>query len=226
MVFLAVVFYGICEAESPSDLRREIKSFRGRVRVYGDDIIVPTDKVNSVLAALELFGFKVNVHKSFWTGRFRESCGGDFYEGTDVTPVKLRRLFPTTHTAHEEVLSLVEFRNHMYHRGLWKTAYWLDSRINPVLHGHYPYVESTSQLAGRHSFLGYEKPDRFDRNLQKPLVKGYYVVPKPPSDKLDGWPALLKFFLKRGEDPLPKGHLQSQGRPRTFSTKFGWLPPY
>jgi hypothetical protein len=225
-VFLAVVFFGICKEEAPHRLRKEIDSYRDRVRVYGDDIIVPVDMVDSVVASLELFGFKVNANKSFWTGKFRESCGGDFYSGYDVTPVKLKKLFPSQHTDATEVISITEFRNHLYHRGLWKTAYWLDSRIDHVLHGHYPFVESTSQVIGRQSFLGLEDPKRTDRNLHVPLVKGYTLVSDPPKDSLDDWPALLKFFLKQGSDPLPKKHLERQGRPRVVSTKLGWMPPF
>ena len=226
MVFLAVIFYGICESEDATDLRREIQSYVGRVRVYGDDIIVPVDKVDCVIGALESFGFKVNTDKSFWTGMFRESCGGDYYGGLDVTPTKLKRLFPSSHADAEEVLSLVAFRNHIYNRGLWNTAYWLDSRIEPVLHGYYPYVESTSRLLGRESFLGVEASKRTHRDLQTPLSKGYFAVAKPPVDELDGWPALLKFFLKQGSDPLPREHLKRQGRPRAVSTKLGWMPPF
>lgn len=226
MVFLAVIFYGLCESEAATDLRREIQSYQGRVRVYGDDIIVPTDKVDRVIGALELFGFKVNTNKSFWTGKFRESCGGDYYGGLDVTPTKLKRLFPSSHTETEEVMSLVAFRNHLYKRGLWNTAYWLDSRISPLLHGYYPYVESTSQVIGRESFLGIEPSKRLHNSLHVPLVKGYRATMRPPVDKLDGWPALLKYFLKQGEDPLPKEHLQRQGRPRAVSTKLGWTPPF
>jgi nitrogen fixation-related uncharacterized protein len=59
--------------------------------VYGDDIICDsrvTPIVNDILRAL---GFSVNVEKSF-AGRspFRESCGGFFYNGSDVTPLLYR----------------------------------------------------------------------------------------------------------------------------------------
>jgi hypothetical protein len=226
MIFLAVVFLGMCEEESPADLRREILSYKGRVRVYGDDIIVPVDKVNGVIAALELFGFKVNASKSFWTGRFRESCGGDYYAGVDVTPVRLKHVVLPSHAASSEVFSLVEFRNHLYQRGMWKTAYWLDSQIAPALWGYYPYVESTSQIVGRHSFLGIEPVERIDKYTHNGLVKGWRSVPKPPVDELDDWPALLKFFLKTGNDPLNKDHLKRQGRDRAAGTKLGWQPPY
>lgn len=57
-----------------------------QVFVYGDDIVVPTGKADDVVEALEAFGFRVNTDKSFIGGRFFESCGKHFFDGTDVTP--------------------------------------------------------------------------------------------------------------------------------------------
>jgi len=54
--------------------------------VYGDDIIVPTECYSPLKNLLEFFGFSLNMEKSFNTGKFRESCGGDYYEGTDIRP--------------------------------------------------------------------------------------------------------------------------------------------
>lgn len=54
--------------------------------VFGDDIIVPTSVSRSALAALSFFGFTPNERKTFTSGRFRESCGGDFFDGLDVRP--------------------------------------------------------------------------------------------------------------------------------------------
>lgn len=59
---------------------------RGRVSVYGDDIICPTAAVPTVIAILEWFGFQVNLDKSHYTGEFRESCGGHYLSGRDITP--------------------------------------------------------------------------------------------------------------------------------------------
>lgn len=60
------------------------------VYVYGDDIIVPTDYAQDVISALTYFGFSINKDKSFVDGRFRESCGGDYFEGVDVRPFFLK----------------------------------------------------------------------------------------------------------------------------------------
>lgn len=55
-----------------------------RVSVFGDDIILPTAAVRGLLACLPFFGFQVNGRKTFFEGPFRESCGGDYFNGLDV----------------------------------------------------------------------------------------------------------------------------------------------
>jgi hypothetical protein len=70
---------------------RQTADWFGRtVSVFGDDIICPTDCAKDVISALEFFGFKLNKEKSFYNGKFRESCGGDFFEGKDVRPHYLK----------------------------------------------------------------------------------------------------------------------------------------
>lgn len=69
--------------------------YQASISVYGDDIICPADRALEVMAILVEAGFKVNSTKSFWSGPFRESCGGHFWNGVDVTPFYLRR-HPTT----------------------------------------------------------------------------------------------------------------------------------
>lgn len=60
--------------------------------VYGDDIIIPTDASRNAIAALRWAGFEVNSEKSFVSGPFRESCGGDYFRGVDVRPFYLKEL--------------------------------------------------------------------------------------------------------------------------------------
>lgn len=64
---------------------------RGRISVYGDDIIVPVAISRTVIAVLAWAGFKTNNDKTFVKGPFRESCGYHGYGGHDVTPFYLRR---------------------------------------------------------------------------------------------------------------------------------------
>lgn len=58
--------------------------------IYGDDIIVPSEMYGALTSALAYLGFQPNHEKSFSDGPFRESCGGHFYNGADVTPFYIR----------------------------------------------------------------------------------------------------------------------------------------
>lgn len=48
--------------------------------VYGDDIIISKDCAPRLLVLLKEMGLVVNVDKTFITGPFRESCGGNFHD--------------------------------------------------------------------------------------------------------------------------------------------------
>lgn len=60
--------------------------------VFGDDIVVRKDCFDIVCHMLQLLRFFVNDDKSFNVGHFRESCGGDFWQGRDVRGVYLKKL--------------------------------------------------------------------------------------------------------------------------------------
>lgn len=60
--------------------------------VFGDDIIFPAHLSQEVNAVLKFLGMTVNEAKSFVSGPFRESCGGDFFNGVDVRPFHLKEL--------------------------------------------------------------------------------------------------------------------------------------
>ena len=226
MVFLTIVFLGLeKELNTRFTKRSDILRFLGEVRIYGDDIIVPTDSVHSVVHALGHFGAQVGMSKSFWIGKFRESCGKEYYDGYDVSVVKCRRKFPSTRKHAPEVISLVSLRNQLYKAGYWGTTKWIDSLLERILKW-YPYVEESSSVLGRYSFLGYETQRECEK-LHRPLVKGYVVSSALPSDPLDGRGALLKCLLKRGNEPVADSkHLERAGRPRRVDIKPRWAPPY
>lgn len=67
-----------------------------RYRVYGDDIVVEQEYAKAVMERLQKNGFIPNYSKSFFTSNspyFRESCGGEFLDGRDVTPIRIPRRF-------------------------------------------------------------------------------------------------------------------------------------
>jgi len=237
MVFLTAVFLGIEEMQGHLLTRKEILSYVGKVRVYGDDIIIPIGSVPYVSSVLARLGFKINTSKSFWTGKFRESCGGDYYDGTDVTPVRLRHMLPSSRSDIEELQSLVAFRNLLYWRGLWNTTSWLDNKIRSRnLLRHFPIVQSTAPCLGRQSVLPYEA-ERIDDYLHAPRVRAWVVKSTIPASEASGVGSLIKCLLSlvRREpddlsvifpDTVDNRHLQFAGRPSAVDIKLKWSAPF
>lgn len=64
------------------------------VFAFGDDIIVPDESCKNVIAVLQYFGMTTNERKTFISGPFRESCGGDYFRGVNVRPYFLKE-FPS-----------------------------------------------------------------------------------------------------------------------------------
>jgi hypothetical protein len=243
MVFLTLIFLGIEKALNTQTSPALVKRMRGKVRVYGDDIIVPVEFVPAVIDSLELFGAKVNRRKSFWNGKFRESCGKEYYDGQDVSIVKVRQVLPTNRRHVEGVIATVALRNLLYQEGYWTTCLWLDEKIRKVLK-YYPVVDPSSPLLGRESVLPGARlfqDRRYSHSLHRPEVKGWQVSTKLPLDTLEGSGALLKCFLmSRGredvyDDPrfayrlshlfasnVNEDHLRRAGRPRSVDIRLGW----
>jgi len=226
LVFSTVCFMGIARALNRSVTPELIDEFRTKVRVYGDDIVVPVRFVHEVVRELEAFGFLVNKNKSFWTGKFRESCGKEFYDGSDVSIARVRRDLPTQLQHVEEIISTVSLRNQLYMLGLWRTAGWLDERLEGILR-FFPVVAEESPVLGRTSVSFDYQIDRLHQSLHAPLVKGYVVNTKIPDSVLEGVGALTKVLLYQGEEPFADSdHLRRAGRPDAVSIKLGWRSPF
>lgn len=227
LVFCTVVFLGIEEHLNRTLTDKDFKSFIGQVRVYGDDIIVPVEFARSVSASLKLFGFEVSPNKSFMNGLFRESCGQDCYAGESVNIVRLRQPLPTKRRQTESIIATVSFRNQLYKAGYWATVRELDALIERLI--PFPAVNDGAVTLGKVSFLGYES-QRWDSNLQRPLVRAAVPIYKKRKSPLDGERALTKwFFFKKAATSidaiLEKDHLLYAGRPVAVDIKHRWVHP-
>jgi len=242
MVFLSAIFLGIEEDLGRPLTKEDVKSYRGRVRVFGDDIIVPVDHVRSVCRSLESFGLKVNERKSFWNGKFRESCGKEFYFGTDVSIVRVRRKNPSTRKDGQEIVSTVSLRNQLYDAGYEGAVDYLDSVLRKLL-TLYPVVGRRSPVLGRldHGSV----PTLTVANNSIPKVKGWIKRSPIPVNEIDDWPALRKCLSSLEERSLVPNfgntkdrnwdmfgklatspdHLRRSGRPRVVDIKLGMGPP-
>lgn len=171
MYFFSVIITAlICERKVPVTLKEIVKVSRD-VYVYGDDIIVPTDKVRSVLDHLASYHCKVNVQKSFWGGNFRESCGVDAFAGEKITPVYLRELCPKDGGDAKAIVSVISTSNQLYKRGYWHTAQFLKSSIEqligelPIVTDESPGLGWTSYQSQLHDIKWVEKPHKFKLNI-------------------------------------------------------------
>lgn len=195
-----------------------------RVRVFGDDLIVPSQDVPVLAHLLVDLGLRVNASKTHHTGHFRESCGMDAYKGVDVTPLYIHstELAPTA----ASVTSWIDVRNNAYHKGLWALTRLLDS----TLYGVFPRSIATSTVSTEGlcclSFTFRGIPPgckvRFNRHLQRQEYLGLVSKAKQVKVRRDSPSSLLQFFL---EKPSPDVHWTSGYVRRVSSTiRTRWVP--
>jgi hypothetical protein len=173
----------------------DLSHLKGKVRVYGDDIIVPKYAHEGMKLLLSHLGLKVNVEKSFSSGDFREACGMDCWRGYDVTPLKPKSLIPDT---PEHIQGLIDTSNNFYRRGFWRISQLLDSTIAEGGY-HLPLVHVSS---GVPSLVSFVRPDgsslakRWNKRFQRWEVKLSRIVKPAKSLRQDVSATLLQYFTE------------------------------
>jgi hypothetical protein len=95
--------------------------------VYGDDICIDSRLTAVLMSILDRLGFVVNRHKSFTGSQsFRESCGGYYLDGADVTPLFFRG--STANNRAERLASGIALCNHAWSKG-YKNLYRFTLRL-------------------------------------------------------------------------------------------------
>lgn len=137
-------------------LMRATAYFRGHsgiISVYGDDLIIPRGMYNDAEWVLREFGFTVNPDKSFHTGLFRESCGGHYYGGEDVTPFylkgKARHLTDVIRVANQLRRWSLSEPNRQFEANLYQVWQSLAAHVPIDFWGGYDYSLDT-QLVSPH----------------------------------------------------------------------------
>lgn len=167
----ALVFWSLAEA-----IRRRTRT-KGRVYVYGDDIIVPKRITSPLLKILPLYGLEFNEDKCFTYGHFRESCGMDAYRGIRCTPCRMRKILPKSKKEVSSLVSGVEFSNHLWERGYWNSATYVRTVCESIL--HVDVVRSPRVYFGGLSYVSFTSKGaiteggqiRFNRGLQRHEIK-------------------------------------------------------
>lgn len=166
--------------------------------VFGDDIIVPTRHANRVVEMLEYLGFRTNVRKTFVTGLFKESCGGDYFCGLDVRAIYVKNT--------DSPLTWISLHNSLK-RWVWPGSLY---RFLRCLQACVQAVPVNLRRAGP-QWLGdvvFHRPlkdracrtiYRYDSGYQAHFIRA--VVAIPEKLRLDRWDDSLYYLLAVGGVP-------------------------
>lgn len=229
LLFLSLAILAVCQTRGlgAQDWIRVLP----QIRVYGDDIIIPTDAIPVLYRVLETCGLKVNKSKSYTTGFFRESCGMDAYLGQDVTPAYVVHLYSVSNP--ESLQATVDSANNLFMKGLWHTSEALlktvpvkERKLIPV-RAMSPDLVTGGKATGSVSLASYCGDSVSHLSLR---FNDYYhrwesrcIVLRQKQDVAvsDGDAGLIQFF---SEEPDPLNHYSSGEVQRVRGMKTtGWV---
>jgi len=193
IIYTAVCIYAAClyvfenetgdsssfeEWLTKANILRVVRSFRnapGKIAngfqplaVYGDDICVDYRLTQTIEAILNRLGFVMNRDKSFTGSQaFRESCGGFYLNGHDITPVLFRVRGVRRKVTAAHVASQVQLANSLYKAGLYNAASYLRRCLD--------------EWGGRKLPLPYVTDDRWFGHLCKEPHNNHLVSRESPN---------------------------------------------
>jgi hypothetical protein len=196
--------------------------------VYGDDIVIPFGYYDAVVRALNDAGFLVNTEKSYHIGPFRESCGGNYHCGVDITPFRVRKI-PTAKA------EWCHFINGLVSIGLPGGNLWdyclglirdLRLPIGPPTESTLRWVQVDSYTAYRLGVL------KWRSSLQDLTCKGYVPESQPKSHaSFRVGPKLFRWYLLAERMCDRKEFLELSREPAVPATakyrlrRVSWRPP-
>jgi len=202
IIYLGMCLTALAFVDNVDITRRgSLLRLAGKVRVFGDDIVIPTHAVPVLYAMLDSLQLKINVDKTHISGRFRESCGMDAFRGYDVTPCYLTswayRQSPTTHQ------SWIDVSNNAFRKGFWNLASWMDQQI-PCKSRKLSIVTSAEGDGARFFTFckGYltNSRTRYNKDLQRDEILTLVSISSVSKRKRGTWQDFYQYLV---EAPLP-----------------------
>jgi hypothetical protein len=202
----------------------KLRELRTKVRVFGDDIIVPKHGYARLVRAMDLLQLKVNTAKSYVNGHFRESCGTDGYLGFNVTPSSPRTLVADSPASCQAV---VDTSNNLFNKGLWyasRTA--LD--LLPLSVRKYLRVVGRNEagFSGLSSFIGSDERHlvkRWNTRLHRDEVRVWHICVRTHRSERGEFDGLLDFFARSYNSRNPRVVSESVDLRRTIA-RLSWEP--
>ena len=201
-----------------------LRGLRTKVRVFGDDIILPIHGYGRLVRAMNLLQLKVNMAKSYVHGHFRESCGTDGYRGYDITPSKPKTLVADSPASCQAV---VDTSNNLFNKGLWYASRTADDQL-PISVRKYLRIVGRNEagFSGLSSFVGgYEHHliKRWNSRLHRNEVRVWSIQDRTRRQERGGFDGLLDFFARAYNSRNPRVVSESVDRRRTIS-RLSWEP--
>jgi len=188
--------------------------------VFGDDIIIPTHEYVDIVDVLTKAGLIVNLDKSYSDGTFRESCGGDFSNGVDITPFYVKSLAaePDVYVVMNQVLAWCAREKIPMHKTLTLLRSFIDGKVHLVPEWLNPdQGVLTAGCPKRYTYLSlaheFKPLPKEAIPFSMPLAVGGYI-----SQVGDGL-----FYLPRSIKP-PRVRTRRSRLPRGYLD--GWDPGY
>jgi hypothetical protein len=204
---------------------KKIREISKEVQVFGDDIIVPIDSWEVLQGLLGTLGLRVNRSKTYGTGKFRESCGLDAWDGHDVTPT-YTKTYPDV-SRPESVTSCVITHNNFAKRGWYGVCKYVKSTVLSVRRYAIPNVPAGSGTFGwlDHEWEGNPRlKRRWNPSLFR--VECQVDVPIGKNSRLPTWgdSSLLQYFTEVRPVPFIEGDRIGVARRTSTSIRRRWVP--
>jgi hypothetical protein len=222
IVFAIIAIFSIMETEGDYTITdRRVRELASKVRVFGDDIIIPKDSYDALVSILTDVGLKVNTNKSFSEGHFRESCGMDAYMGYDVTPAYF--LQPYVASNPESLVSVVECSNNFHRKGLWHSSDYLLKTVDAKVRKNLRISNRDVSQPSAFTFVDGESSGlvtRWNPHIHDVEYRQLLLSTKQQRRRGSGEAALLQYFT---EDPDPYYPYESGEAQRAqVKVRLGW----
>jgi hypothetical protein len=137
-------------------------------QVFGDDVIIPTPAYELYCSFMTHLGFTVNSKKSYSSSYFRESCGGYWFNGTDLKPYYLR-------SKPSGPLWYFKFANAVSR--IARFHWWRDARFEPLWDRLFSDCKLKYLVPLRLGDCGFAVPlERACPPRQRHFVEGYFAT--------------------------------------------------
>lgn len=202
-----------------------LRAISQEVQVFGDDIIVPIDSWEVLQGLLGGLGLKVNHNKSFGSGKFRESCGLDAYDGHDVSPTYLST-YPDV-SRPESITSSVDIHNNYAMRGYWGVCRYVKSAVHRLRRFAIANVPMGSGAFGwyDHEWVG---NSHLQRRWNPNLHRVEYLVHSPRGkftrEPVERDSTLLQYFTEVRPVRFIEGDRLGVAQRASTSIRRRWVP--